>query len=795
MSDLETRALKLGKERYHASIRKAVEHGRESHTPAGRYLMRECVARVSEALTEWTANMPITARRSGTTWPYLTRIKPEVAALIGCKAVLDHISGNHTYQTLALYIGGRLEDECRMVSLQAEAGEQFRQVMKRFEKTGRRNLRLQIKKAAAIHAISFDAWPRKIKYHAGALLIEMILKETGIIDIDRRPSRKGSPSHWIVPNADTVAWLQASHEHHEALHPFFMPIDKPPATWEDLYDGGYHSNLLRRHGLVRHLHGPQRRLVEVADMEPVYEAVNTLQQTAWRLNGGVLDVLQELHGNGSTLGSLPLPSDEQLPERPSDYKENPEAAKEYRRQSRIIRDRNREHQGKRLALSKSLMIARELGDRVFYYPQTLDFRGRVYPQPVFLQPQGDSISRALLRFAHGKPIETEDQLRWFRIHGANKYGLDKVPYAERVTWVSQMEGDILRWGTQPLDYKGWAKADKPWEFLAWCMEYAGFLEEGYGFVSSIPVAMDGSNNGLQIFSLLLRDPVGGLATNVIPSNTPQDIYQQVADRVTEKLEASDEVFAKDWLRYIGRVPRSFCKRPVMTLPYGSTRYSCHRYMMDAFLTFRRQNQDIEVPWPRDWYTPCYRLSQFVWDAIGEVVVAARAAMTWLREASAVLSKEGVAAQWTTPLGFPVYQHYTKYSKGRIKSAYGDTVRNLHLRTDTHEIDPRSQCNGLAPNFIHSLDATALFMTVNKAKAHGLDSFAMVHDSYGVLAADAPQMSADLREAYAELFTGDLLGDLKEQLGSLIEDPSKLPDLPAYGDLDVQSLRSSEYFFA
>ena len=49
-------------------------------------------------------------------------------------------------------------------------------------------------------------------------------------------------------------------------------------------------------------------------------------------------------------------------------------------------------------------------------------------------------------------------------------------------------------------------------------------------------ALDGTCNGLQHYSAMLRDPVGGAAVNLRPSDTPADIYQTVADWVTDALQ-------------------------------------------------------------------------------------------------------------------------------------------------------------------------------------------------------------------------------------------------------------------
>ena len=83
----------------------------------------------------------------------------------------------------------------------------------------------------------------------------------------------------------------------------------------------------------------------------------------------------------------------------------------------------------------------------------------------------------------------------------------------------------------PFGFRWWTEADEPWQFLAFAYEFVAFCDQGYGFLSNLPVMVDGSNNGLQHFSAILRDPIGGKATNLTDEDMPQDIYQEVADLV------------------------------------------------------------------------------------------------------------------------------------------------------------------------------------------------------------------------------------------------------------------------
>ena len=43
---------------------------------------------------------------------------------------------------------------------------------------------------------------------------------------------------------------------------------------------------------------------------------------------------------------------------------------------------------------------------------------------------------ALLQFAKGKLIKTEEDLNWLKIHGANMYGI-KSDFKTRIQWVNE----------------------------------------------------------------------------------------------------------------------------------------------------------------------------------------------------------------------------------------------------------------------------------------------------------------------------------------------------------------------
>jgi DNA-directed RNA polymerase len=243
--------------------------------------------------------------------------------------------------------------------------------------------------------------------------------------------------------------------------------------------------------------------------------------------------------------------------------------------------------------------------------------------------------------------------------------------------------------------------------------------------------------------------------------------------------------------------RKTTKRQVMTLPYGSTRFSCRDY---TEVWMRERSRELGyMPWPKEAsFKATQYMSDLIWDSIGETVVAAREAMDWLQSCAKVVAKEELPVYWTTPSGFPVMQRYQNFSSRRVKTKLGDAVVKLSLQQEEDSIDKRRMANAISPNFVHSLDATHLVMSTELAVHNGIGSFAMIHDSFGTHAADTAMLAACLREAFVDLYhEKDVLGDFRDQIMRQV-DPSnqkQIKPVPAKGELDVSVVRQSDFFFA
>lgn len=736
-------------------------------------------------------------------YAYIMRIgDADVVAALALRVVLDGLSTARNYRSLVRNISSALEHEDQVLQLKEQLPYRHRVAQFWSQRGDKAEMGKVLRKALKTEQLKYTPWPYNARMQAGALLLELIRDKTGIIQFVtvRNPARKSFKKFCQVhPTPALLKWMEETNEVLSEARPFYLPIKEVPIDWASNEGGGYHDPILQENTRLvsgrfyQTMHKP-----DYSDMPEVYDAVNHVQRVGWEMNAEVYAIYRQLWDEGAPVAGMPAREDEPLPEKPET--EDQEEIRQWVKARARIHTRNYESRCKRMKLSRINWIIDLVGDGAFYFPQYLDFRGRMYPRPIIFHPQADDLCRGLLRFAEGKPITDWEQAKWLAIHTANAWGKSKLTFEERIQWTVDNTARILACVKDgPLDDRWWAEAEDPWQFLAACYEWSKFKKAGYGYVSNLPIYMDGSNNGLQVFSFLLRDPVGGAATNCIPSPTPRDIYADVAAVATAKLiavsgeESPRAEIAQFWLDFCGgALPREATKRPVMVLPYGGTLFSCKEYVREwAEELSRSRGRQV---FTKDSWKQVSLLGDLIWESIGEVVVSAKVAMKWLQACSKAMCQQQLPLKWKAPSGFPVTQAYHQYKEAFIRLNYSpDRVKRIAWRRFTDRLDSREQRNGVSPNFIHSLDAAVMVKTVNQCASLGVQSISPIHDSFGVVAADIPILNRAVRETYAEVFSKDLLADFYDQLVSYATKPELLPVPLELGTMDVSAVVDSLYF--
>jgi DNA-directed RNA polymerase len=326
--------------------------------------------------------------------------------------------------------------------------------------------------------------------------------------------------------------------------------------------------------------------LEKDGLKDIRKGLDVLGNTGWVINSDVFAVMLEAWNSGEGVASLaPLDPDLPIPPKPE-----PDAGfaaeRDWQLQMRDIENLRSGYHSMRCFQNFQLEVARAFRHETFYLPHNIDFRGRAYPLPPYLNQMGADNARGLLLFSEAKSLGAGG-LRWLKIQIANLAGFDKASMSEREQFAMDHLEDVLDSANKGLHGKRWwLKAEDPWQCLAACCELrnALALPDPTTYASRLPIHQDGSCNGLQHYAALGGDTVGAQQVNLEPSDRPSDVYTGVSEFV-KKSVAKDAAEGNKVAQVLdGRITRKVVKQTVMTNVYGVT-------FMGAMRQVRRQLND------------------------------------------------------------------------------------------------------------------------------------------------------------------------------------------------------------
>jgi DNA-directed RNA polymerase len=856
---LEEESRVLGRQQYEKMLKSAEEAGEASREGAYRLLVLRGLEMVEAAMRHMVETRGRGRRHLAVRWVEL--VGPETAAYLSLRVALDGVAQGTTVVDAAMRLSGFILDELRYRRLKEQAPQLYDYKLANFKSTHYSHMKGSLDMTLTYANIDV-AGLRMTKHErllVGIKLLDVVSEVTHVISLSRGLSsritatptkgRRGYRHHTTLrleAGPGLQEWLDEKNERLADLAFTLYPMVVPPVDWAPSQRGGYRFRLRAMFPLVR-AHDPQVSAAhERRDQPVIYNALNTLQQTAWRINPSVLALVEALSEIGGGVAGLASYEPESLPPKSAALladrdtwmewqKQNKGALtqkraipehinaarlrwREWRRKVGEIKDRDLPRRSRVVSQGATVRAAKRMAQyEAIYFPYTLDFRGRVYALASFLNPQGDDLNKALLTFATGKPIG-DDGARWLAIHGANCMDttpegdkISRMTLDEREKWILRHTAEIRRSAADPLEYRWWMQAEKPLQFYAFCVEWAAALDERartgeWSYSCSLPVAMDGSCNGLQHFSAMFRDEIGGRAVNLTNNDRPRDVYTEVANNVGDALvQDGAEPLAIKWLAS-GLVNRKLCKRPTMTFGYGAKKWG-FRDQIIAELKGREDFAGIKRTFAveaedgsrmKDGLPAASTyLSTKIDEALGVTVVAASRAMKWLQSHALSIASENRVVEWTVPVtGFQVRQEYYRTIQRQVRTTLAGSVIYPASYTSSQDVRAQKQANAVAPNIVHSLDAAVLMLTVGECAHEGISHFRMIHDSFATVPGDCAKLAEITRRVFVSFYMeNDVVGELASQLTAQLPAGAEIPEVPPYGNLDLREVEDSKYFFA
>lgn len=506
----------------------------------------------------------------------------------------------------------------------------------------------------------------------------------------------------------------------------------------------------------------------------------------------------------------------------------------------------------------TLSMADRFKDETFYHLYYYDFRGRKYPMTAYLHEQGADTARGLLLRAEGERLG-ESGFKWLLIYLASIWAgssgredgakTDKIPMEQRYQWSVDNLEILLSYATNPKVNQGWMEADKPWQFLAGCMQLRDAFKDPEGpeeYVCNMEVFIDGSNNGCQHLAALLRDEITARHVNLIPLEYPGDLYNYVATHVWSLLEEQKSNFTageiKACNRYIDnsieirkrliaaepssdyrkqmieelrqlreknsdliaaagivfwcritsvKERRKIVKRNVMTLPYGGTPYGLGEQQIDDA---KKHKIDLLQYMEHGWGS---LMGRIVYSSCQSSIEKPMQLLELFEKAGEIAEKEGRYLSWIVPkTNFPVVQHYTKGVVKKVWVQYGPPYGE---RLSTNYYQNTLQ---LKVSFVEETEPSKgkQRQAASPNAIHSLDgahlsmtvvnadfTVTTIHDSFGCLPSRMEDLFRIVREQFVELYDINPIDYLLDQM--------KVDNTVELGELEIDQILESEYAFA
>ena len=749
--ELEAQMQDRGYARFLKQIEAAKTNEGQSNTAYGREVIKANMDTMLDNLDGFIKSQE-TVKRKAPASILLKGLNLEAVVYLALKTIVNSLGHDEAKTTAtAINIGLAVSNAVTLAALGKD--KEKKGLVKHIEASTKRTLGNDNAKSKAVSdTLTFfnmqSNWSTEDQLKVGATLIELAA-QAGLIDNVTVGGGKSSFKK-LVPTDKTMEMIEVMNLCPE-FAPVYLPMVVEPKDWDQEGNGGY---LTLRQPLVKTRFEGHTEALQDANLSSVRGSINIIQRTAWRVHTGLLSIAQRAMGDGLDLDCLPF-----------NYK-----------------DDRAKRTSIRVGATTVLNLADEFKDRdAIWFPHNMDWRGRVYPMVDGLSPQGNKLAKALLSFAEGKRI-ADGAESFLAIHIANEFGNDKLSLADRVSWVFENEDMLVEVANNPFgEHKAfWMTADSPWGFLRGCIEWAGYCEAPEDFMSTLPVAFDGSCSGLQHFSAMFKDEVGGREVNLLPNLDRQDIYAAVKSAVEATLSASSDALASQWLKS-GLMTRSLFKTPTMTYGYSSEVPGMTDQIKEYVIS-----TDRDAFAKDELFSACNYLAKITFDEIENIVVKAAEAKGWLQ---ACVRGRNEATQWTTPDGMVVVQKYKTKKSNRLDILVNGGRVQSQYSVPTDKVDTRKMASSISPNVIHSLDACHIRMVALAASREQMHSLAMIHDSFGCHAADAGRFFQIIREEFVTLYSQEVAKMLNEELsGGLVE-------LPTMGNLDLGGIIETDYSFS
>jgi DNA-directed RNA polymerase len=453
----------------------------------------------------------------------------------------------------------------------------------------------------------------------------------------------------------------------------------------------------------------------------------------------------------------------------------------------------------------------------FYQSMFLDYRGRIYNTDPFFSYQSNDLARGHFVFAEEKELDQKgveytfihaacsfnasyclkqlpdmiwlenDYAKELRKDGLMDISVDKMSVNDKHNWTVENIDMLLDIAENPLDHvELWMSAEKPWVFLSLCFEVGGIVGAaltGEPYMSGMPVAIDGVNNGTQHLAAMSKDEMAGKLVGLTPLEIPKDFYLTIGKGMLE-INKDTEIGKKLNKMPMKLVRKGISKRGSMTRAYdaGARKIGeiIYQDSYDAGIVAKYKLTRSDA---RSLGKDLVK----VYDSVCSGPVDIKKFLQALVK-HRLISMKMKDVSWVSPSGFPAVCEKFVQVKGFCKAAV-NTKRIHHVYLEkTDRPATVEHLSAIGANWVHSYDAAHMSLVINKLSS---SSFGAIHDSYSCHASDVQEMIDTTKEVFIDMYNVNVFDMMRE---FIVYGADAGIENPKYGSLDLELIRESDFFF-
>lgn len=833
---------------------KQVEKGRGSQVRVGRALRRKLLPGLAIRLEEFhkSAKLQRSGRHFKIVGPLVEKLGEdyELIAHIALSCILDKIGRGSRMSTPMVQvlksIGERLDHQAFLEIIKEREPQAWGRIDRWVLQSETTGYGHKIKRAKGLTELNYNFLSADDCVKAGEWCFNALQSTTGWFDTVKfwTQGKKKRTQYYLGLSETGLSQIDLIQRAQDEYAFEAYPMVCKPLRWENDQRGGY----LKYHpgGVCDLIHRNMGTIPSPTAMEALHRA----QEVAFKLNPFIYETQVQLLARSEEIGSFRTYEkdsweDEHRPridpsifELDRKYDKSRNLTPEYKQTMTLLKtfyseQKKSEKQHSKVPFRVLKVAARYKDVERFYLPCYFDKRLRLYYTVDTITPNGADYQKALLMSADGKLVTDENRSQvendllitiantWAQRENGVK--TDKMTYEGRIAFAKDFVKELECVAVDPLTTAArclWTHADEPFQFLACVREYFEVCKWHTKDHTHLFIGRDATNSGMQILGAISKDEKACYYTNVIPSDSPQDLYGEVAkeaqallrsdvwvdDKIRkytkeakkkmQKREDEGKIFKAPDLNFsfgmdVDAVDRSVLKKAVMCTSYGASWGSKNEYISD----------EITEAFKQDPYNPTLTDKRLCTDASieGQSTAFPQCDILnkWFKDfGKACMKAKQEMVEWKTPNGSFIRQEYREplikqvktHAMGggsyfRVDKRTNEGHITYNVQTGWGDVKENKSSTALGANWTHSLDACLLQNTI----ADYDNPFFTVHDCFYGLAGDMEEFCQKARIAFKYVIDADPMQNLVDSNGVDL-------DLPPMGTADISECLNAPYMF-